>query len=103
MKSQAPFPLEGGRVGDGGESAAASGETREATQPPAPPHQPTARTPTPAPPPSRGRAKRYPAWALIRARRLRRNMTLPERRLWEALRKLERNFRRQTPIGPYVV
>ncbi|HVC50817.1 MAG TPA: DUF559 domain-containing protein [Stellaceae bacterium] len=39
------------------------------------------------------------------ARRLRRNATEVEKRLWRALRELlpEYRFRRQHPIGPYVV
>ncbi|MBA3880196.1 MAG: hypothetical protein C0500_10835 [Sphingobium sp.] len=39
------------------------------------------------------------------ARKLRRSMSLPEVLLWEALRssKLGAKFRRQHPIGPYVV
>ncbi|MFN3972018.1 MAG: endonuclease domain-containing protein [Gemmobacter sp.] len=40
------------------------------------------------------------------ARRLRQKMTLPERRLWQQLRDLNRrlglHFRRQAPIGPYI-
>jgi very-short-patch-repair endonuclease len=36
------------------------------------------------------------------ARRLRRSATLAERLLWAELRKLNRNIRRQVPIGPYV-
>jgi very-short-patch-repair endonuclease len=30
-------------------------------------------------------------------------MTVDEDRLWQALRKLKANIRRQTPMGPYVV
>ncbi len=30
-------------------------------------------------------------------------MTLPERLVWAELRRLKMNFRRQVPIGPYVV
>jgi very-short-patch-repair endonuclease len=37
----------------------------------------------------------------MRARGLRRRMTWSEKRLWEELRKLDCNFRRQAPIGPY--
>lgn len=40
------------------------------------------------------------------ARRLRREMTLAERRLWEIVRMRQidgQRFRRQFPIGPYVV
>lgn len=41
-----------------------------------------------------------------RARRLRREMTVPERRLWRALRARRvrgEKFRRQVPIGGYIV
>jgi very-short-patch-repair endonuclease len=38
-----------------------------------------------------------------RARRLRREMTVAERRLWTALRQRDLNIRRQAPMGPYVV
>jgi very-short-patch-repair endonuclease len=41
-----------------------------------------------------------------RARRLRRNLTDTERKLWRVLRRdqlLGLNFRRQHPIGPYVL
>lgn len=41
--------------------------------------------------------------ALARARRLRRDMPQSERALWEALRKLKLNVRRQAPIGRYIV
>ncbi|MEZ5839416.1 MAG: DUF559 domain-containing protein [Hyphomicrobiales bacterium] len=40
------------------------------------------------------------------ARRLRRDMTGPERALWQRLRELKAqgfHFRKQAPIGPYVV
>jgi very-short-patch-repair endonuclease len=43
---------------------------------------------------------------LSRARDLRRSMTPPERRLWQALkagRQGGRKFRRQHPYGPYVL
>jgi very-short-patch-repair endonuclease len=40
----------------------------------------------------------------LAAKRLRRNPTFVERELWKALRGLEGvHFRRQAPIGPYVV
>ena len=47
--------------------------------------------------------KRYPNNAIGRAQALRRNMTVSERRLWRALRRLDLGFRRQVPIGRYVV
>ncbi|WP_337175788.1 DUF559 domain-containing protein [Paludisphaera sp.] len=43
---------------------------------------------------------------MARARRLRREMTGPERSLWRALRGLNRRgwkFRRQVPFGPFIV
>ena len=39
--------------------------------------------------------------ATPRARSLRRRMTWSEKRLWAELRKLNANFRRQAPIGPF--
>ena len=71
---RSPFPLDGGRAGEGGDPAAGS-----------------APRPTPAP------------GAVARARRLREDMTLPERLLWKALRALKLNVRRQAPIGRFVV
>jgi very-short-patch-repair endonuclease len=45
--------------------------------------------------------------AIARARKLRRNMTDGERRLWSTLREFRRLYgihaRKQAPIGPYVV
>ena len=46
-----------------------------------------------------------PDWQRQHARRLRRDMTLAERRLWHALRAHRFRgfgFRRQAPIGPYI-
>lgn len=40
---------------------------------------------------------------VARARQLRRRMRLPERMLWARLRASEVRFRRQHPIGPYVL
>jgi very-short-patch-repair endonuclease len=40
--------------------------------------------------------------AIGRARRLRRDMTASEKRLWKALRALDLHIRRQAPIGRYV-
>ncbi len=43
--------------------------------------------------------------AVVRARELRRSMTLPEGLLWQALRKRPNGlkFRRQHPLAPYIV
>ena len=49
---------------------------------------------------------RAPKRTFQRARQLRRDMTLPEIVLWQALRKLrlaDLRFRRQHPIGPYIL
>ncbi len=54
--NSSPFPLDGGRAGDGGaRPAAASEEQKAASAPSAPAFQQPASTPTPTPPPSRGR------------------------------------------------
>ena len=37
------------------------------------------------------------------ARRLRRQLSLPEKLLWVRLRRTEVRFRRQHPVGPYVL
>jgi very-short-patch-repair endonuclease len=44
----------------------------------------------------------HPSGAVKRARRLRGSMTLPEKVLWKALRKMDLHVRRQAPIGRYV-
>ena len=82
-----PFPLDGGRAGDGGD-------------PSAPPRRKSLRdisAPEWAP------KKAHGAFAIPRSRRLRQSMTLDEDRLWQVLRRLKANIRRQAPIGPYVV
>lgn len=70
----APFPLDGGRAGDGGGDAAPVGPRA-----------------------------RHVGGAIARARRLRAEQTVAERLLWKALRERRMNFRRQAPIGPFVV
>ena len=45
----------------------------------------------------------YTRTAATRAGSLRREMPVSERKLWEALRKLKLNIRRQAPIGRYIV
>lgn len=71
---QPPFPLAGGRAGDGGGTLSA----------------PRAR-PRPVP------------GSVPRARRLRQEQTFAERLLREALRKRRMNFRRRAPVGRFVV
>ncbi|HVY33403.1 MAG TPA: endonuclease domain-containing protein [Caulobacteraceae bacterium] len=46
---------------------------------------------------------RHASGAVKRGRRLRREMTVPERKLWAALRKLDLPVRRQAPIGRYII
>jgi very-short-patch-repair endonuclease len=48
---------------------------------------------------------RLPVNTLKRAKRLRRDMTLPEVLLWRELRRrqLGMHFRKQHPVGPYVL
>jgi very-short-patch-repair endonuclease len=77
MSNNAPFPLEGGRAGDGGDSHAG--------------------------PALRTKIARIKPGGVARAQRLRKVQPFAERKLWAALRALKMNFRRQVPIGPYVV
>ena len=83
---ETPFPLDGGRAGDGGDVSAA----------------PPRRSIRPVSAPEWAPRKAHAAYAIPRGRRLRKDMTVGERRLWEALRALRLNIRRQAPIGPYV-
>ena len=82
-----PFPLDGGRAGDGGDA-------------PAKPRRKSLRD---ASAPDWAPKKAHGAYAIPRARRLRQEMTVDEDRLWQALRKLKSNIRRQAPMGRYVV
>jgi very-short-patch-repair endonuclease len=67
------------------------------------PHPPALQSPSPA----RGAGNgRQPSRVVAKARALRRNMTEPERKLWYLLRSRRFSgfkFRRQVPIGRYVV
>src|SRR5215472_4962854 len=84
---ESPFPLDGGRAGDGGD-------------PSVPPRRRSRRdisAPEWAP------KKAHGANAIPMSRRLRRSMTVDEDRLWQALRPLKANIRRQAPMGMYVV
>ena len=87
--SQSPFPLDGGRAGDGGDgSASPTHQVRRAAAPSAPEWAPK---------------KAHAAYAIPKSKRLRRDMTAGENALWAALRSLKLNIRRQAPLGPYVV
>ncbi|MEI9890218.1 MAG: DUF559 domain-containing protein [Caulobacteraceae bacterium] len=85
-----PFPLDGGRAGDGGDGSAVT--TR-----------PARRTIRDISAPEWAPKKAHAAYATARGRRLRKAMTFGEGQLWQALRKLKANIRRQAPMGPYVV
>jgi very-short-patch-repair endonuclease len=48
--------------------------------------------------------KTYTKTLIPRARNMRTNMTEPEKRMWyQCLKHLPQRFRRQRPIGPYIV
>ena len=102
MSEHAPFPLDGGRVGDGGVNARVASEAGETS--PSPSLNPSAVTPTqPSPIEGEGiKRDRTPSRTVKRARRLRVELTWTEARLWERLRLLSVRFRRQAPVGPYV-
>jgi very-short-patch-repair endonuclease len=109
VEESAPFPLEGGRVGDGGGDGAEMNSASKSHEPEGLSENGEGATPTPNPSPLQGAGKhpdRLPhgpvAGGVARARRLRKEMTLAERLLWAELRKLRMNFRRQVPIGRYV-
>ena len=104
---ESPFPLEGGRAGDGGGSASGLGAAA-ASRPNE--HLSAGRqgaTPNPDPSPLQGEGERLAhgptKGGIGRARHLRQNMPLAERLLWAELRKLKLNIRRQAPIGRSVV
>jgi len=125
MSHSSPFPLEGGRAGDGGATprrpsrnaaeehvgpAAASNSTedcREACGQPVDQNSADGLSPpSPTLPPSRGKGEtrsRPVAGAVPRARKFRKEPTVAERILWKALRELQMNFRRQVPIGRFIV
>ncbi|AYG95288.1 DUF559 domain-containing protein [Brevundimonas naejangsanensis] len=102
MSDHAPFPLDGGRAGDGGVRAAAAGRAREAS--PCLVLKPFASTPThPSPIEGEGfERERTSARVVKRAREMRAEPTWTEKKLWERLRALPVRFGRQAPVGPYV-
>jgi glycyl-tRNA synthetase beta chain len=87
---ESPFPLDGGRAGDGGDASATATPKKKRGI--------TAAVSAPEWAPK----KLHAAYAIPKSRRLRQDMTFGERKLWEALRKLKLGIRRQAPIGPYV-
>ena len=125
MSNSSPFPLEGGRAGDGGatshrpsrnfsEEFVIPAEMRGSTEG----NRETGELagehyaadglspPSPTLPPSRGKGEtrsRPVAGAVPRARKFRKEPTVAERVLWKALRELQMNFRRQVPIGRFIV
>ena len=85
-RNDSPFPLDGGRAGDGGDVSA----------------MPARRSIRANSAPEWAPKKAHAAYAIPRSRRLRQDVTVGEQRLWQALRPLKLNIRRQAPIGPYV-
>jgi very-short-patch-repair endonuclease len=94
-----PLPLEGGGAGVGVEVPASGTASDE----PATAIACTAATPIPGPSPLQGEGRRPVPAAKARALRLRKAETYGERIVWKALRERKMNFRRQAPVGPYVV
>ena len=123
MSHSSPFPLEGGRAGDGGatphrpngiQNTASGGQAKEASSlasSDVDDHQQSNADglppPSPTLPPSAGRKgatrSRPATGAVRRARKFRKEPTVAERILWKALRELQMNFRRQVPIGRFIV
>jgi very-short-patch-repair endonuclease len=107
-----PFPLDGGRVGVGGVRAGfaderAKGFVDDASR--GPMADDDARTPSqPSPVEGEGfsrvaRTDHASGKMIRRARGLRATPTRTESKLWNRLRQLSVRFRRQAPMGPYVV
>ncbi|WP_298100787.1 endonuclease domain-containing protein [Brevundimonas sp.] len=106
-----PFPLDGGRVGVGGVCAGFAedgdkgfdGASRTVTAD-AGANTPSQPSPVEGEGFSRfGRTDRVSGRMVRRARNLRAQPTWTEARLWERLRQLPVRFRRQAPMGQYVV
>ena len=111
IDASTPFPLDGGRVGDGGARAGfpedgAKGFVADASR--ASSSDSGANTPTqPSPVEGEGfsrfkRSDPKSGKTVRRARLLRAKPTWTEAKLWERLRDLPVRFRRQEPMGPYV-
>lgn len=112
IDTSTPFPLDGGRAGDGGARAGFAedgpkGFVDDASR--ADPSNDGANTPTqPSPVEGEGYSRfgRFDSKAgkpVRRARMLRAKPTWTETKLWERLRALPVRFRRQEPMGDYVV
>lgn len=110
--STSPFPLDGGRVGVGGArygfaEDGAKGFVGDASR--ASSSDDRARTPTqPSPVEGEGyskfaRSDRKAEKVVRRAKVLRTKPTWTEAKLWDRLRGLSVRFRRQEPMGPFVV
>jgi len=96
-------PAERGRMGGGsGQPQKRSGLESS----PSAPQRTDGATPIPDPSPLQGEGKKRETvvpGGIARSRRLRSEMTHGERLLWERLRKLRIHFRRQAPIGRFIV
>ena len=112
MTVSSPFPLDGGRAGVGGEGTVHVGDGTNGVvgkTSRAPPSDDCARTPSqPSPVEGEGfsrfaRTDAKSTRAIKRAKNLRSKPTRTETRLWDRLRPLSVRFRRQEPMGSYVV
>ncbi|MDI1282329.1 endonuclease domain-containing protein [Brevundimonas sp.] len=107
--NNAPLPLEGEGGGGWGEGTPRPESAPETPASSSPPPEYRASTPTqPSPLEGEGfdrfaRTPRIKAGGVNRARRLRKAPTFTEARLWKRLRTFAVRFRRQAPIGPFVV
>ncbi|MDQ8028216.1 MAG: endonuclease domain-containing protein [Brevundimonas sp.] len=111
IDTSTPFPLDGGRAGDGGARAGfaedgAKGFVDDASCASSSDdgaHTPTQPSPVEGEGYSRfGRSDPNSGKTVRRARLLRAKPTWTEARLWERLHELPVRFRRQEPMGPYV-
>jgi very-short-patch-repair endonuclease len=106
-----PFPLDGGRVGVGGARAGLAEDGAKGFDDASrvPTADASANTPSqPSPVEGEGfsrfaRTDRAPEQAIRRARAMRAAPTWTESKLWDRLRQLSVRFRRQVPMGRYVV
>ena len=111
IHASAPFPLDGGRVGVGGARAgfAEDGDKGFDGAPRAPMTDAGAITPSqPSPVEGEGfsrfgRTDQVSGRMVRRAQSMRAQPTWTEAKLWDRLRQLSVRFRRQAPMGQYVV
>ena len=106
-----PFPLDGGRVGVGGARAGFAEDGAEGFDGASriPPPDASANTPSqPSPVEGEGfsrfgRTDQVSGRMVRRAQSMRAQPTWTEAKLWDRLRQLSVRFRRQAPVGRYIV